>query len=96
MNLLFLDTFLIQGILPLLLFQDTFRILSDAKSTTQVGHYGKCLETGKQQNPLLAKNVLLTTLNMARVVTEFGKCQETGKQQNPLLSAKTSHSGDTE
>ena len=59
----------------------------------------KCLETGRQQNPLLAKKRYQqgapNDLEYGRGVTEYGKCLETGKQQNPLNSAKTLPTGST-
>ena len=52
---------------------------------------GKCLETGKRQNPLVKPKTWLllnrghqTALNTTERVTEYGKCLETGKWQNPL------------
>ena len=52
---------------------------------------GKCLETGKWQNPLLEQN------RYPQGATERpGKCLETGKWQNPLLEQKRHPQGGTE
>ena len=47
--------------------------------------YGKCLETGKRQNPLLRQN---RYLQGAPNDLEYGKCLETGKMTNPLIVPK--------
>ena len=64
-----------------------------------VTEYGKCLETGKRQNPLEPKPLRTgghrMTLNTVGGVTENEKCLETGKRQNPL-DAKPFRTGGTE
>ena len=67
---------------------------------TEFTEYGKCLETGKRQNPLMMQNRsaqgALNDLEYGRGVTEYGKCLETGKQQNPLLTKNRYAQGGTE
>ena len=59
--------------------------------------YGKCLETGKRQNPLMVQNRSVqgapTDLEYGRGVTEYGKCLERGKRQNPLMVQNRSVQG---
>ena len=45
--------------------------------------YGKCLETGKRQNPL---NQQKRDSRGAPTDIGYGKCPETGKLQNPLIT----------
>ena len=62
-----------------------------------VTEYGKCLETGKRQNPLMMQNRsaqgALNDLEYGRGVTENEKCLETGKRQNPLMVQNRSAQG---
>ena len=65
--------------------------------TAKSFEYGKCLETGKQQNPLMVQTRsaqrALNDLEYGRGVTENEKCLETGKRQNPLMVQNRSAQG---
>ena len=83
------------------------RKVSGNGKTTKFLEYGKCLETGKRQNPLNTESVQkqgnnkipwIRKVSGNRETTkslEYGKCLETGKQQNPLNTKKCLETGKT-